>query len=58
MRRPDPVSLTAGLALVALGSLLLFDELEALDLGFGLLGPAVLAVAGAILLVSGLAEGG
>jgi membrane-bound ClpP family serine protease len=58
VRRPEPVSLTAGLALIALGTLLLLEEAEVVDLGFGLLGPALLAAVGAILLVSGLSEGG
>ena len=57
-RRPDPVSLTAGIALVLLGALLLIDALGVVRLEFGLLGPAVLAAAGATLLASGLAEGG
>lgn len=53
-RRPDPVLLTAGLGLVGLGAVLLLDALGSVDLGFGLLAPAVLAVIGAVLLVSGL----
>lgn len=58
MRRPEPVSLTAGIAVLILGGLVLLDRLGAVDLEFGILGPAVLAAAGAVLLVSGLAEDG
>jgi hypothetical protein len=58
MRRADPVSLVAGLAIAALGGLLLADRLDALDLGFGALTPAFLAVVGAILLASGLTRRG
>jgi len=55
-RRLDPVALVAGLALVALGALLLLDRLEVLDLRFGWLLPALAATAGAILLAAGLAD--
>ena len=55
-RRFDPGSLVAGLAVMALGTLLLLDRLEALDLRFGYLWPALLATVGAILLASGLAS--
>ena len=53
-RRVDLTSLVAGLVTIALGSLLLLDRLEVLDLRFGYLWPALTAAAGAILLVSGL----
>ncbi len=56
MRRADPVSLVAGAALAALGGLLLADRLDAVDLGFGVLTPACLAVLGVILLASGLSR--
>jgi len=56
MTRPDPVTLTAGAALAALGGLVLAAELADLDLRFGWLGPALLAVVGAILLASGLSR--
>lgn len=53
-RRPDPTSLVAGIAILALGVLLLLDASDALELHFGLLAPAVCAAIGAILLASGL----
>ena len=56
MRRPDPPSLVAGLALVVLGALLLADSLGGIDLDFAALGPLVLAVVGATLLASGLSR--
>ena len=52
----DVTSLVAGLVLIGLGSVLLLDRLDALDLRFGYLWPALLAVLGAILLASGLAR--
>jgi hypothetical protein len=56
-RRPDDVtSLTAGIAIAVLGVLLLLDNLEAIDLRFAYLAPAVTATAGAILLVHGLSR--
>jgi hypothetical protein len=55
-RRFDPVSLAAGLVTAALGVLLLLDQLGELELGFGYAAPAVLAAAGAVLVVSGLAR--
>jgi hypothetical protein len=56
VRRADPVSLVAGAAIGLLGGLLLADRLDAVDLGFGVLGPLCLAVVGAILLASGLSR--
>ena len=54
-RRPeDGTSLTAGLVIAALGVLLLLDSLEAADLKFAHIVPAVTATAGAILLARGL----
>jgi hypothetical protein len=50
------VSLVAGAAIALLGGLLLADRLDAVDLGFGVLGPVCLAVVGAILLASGLSR--
>ena len=50
----DAGSLVAGLAVVALGVLLLLDQAEALDLSFGYAVPAVLATAGTALLAFGL----
>jgi hypothetical protein len=53
-RSPDPTSLVAGIAVLALGVLLLLDATEALDLRFGVLAPAACAAMGAILLASGM----
>jgi hypothetical protein len=52
--RPDVPTLVAGVAIATLGALVLADERGGLDLRFGWLGPACLAVVGAILLASGL----
>ena len=56
MRSIDWTSLAAGLALIALGGLFLLDRLDAVDLRFGYLWPALLAAVGAILLASGLSR--
>jgi len=53
-RKPDLVTLVAGLAIALLGALLLLDQVGAIDLEFDYAAPAVLATAGVILLVSGL----
>jgi hypothetical protein len=53
-RRPDRTGLVAGLALTALGGLLLLDQTGALELDLGWAGAALSAAAGLILLVSGL----
>ena len=53
--RFDPASLVAGLAICALGVLLLLDQVDAIDLRFNYLWPALLATIGAILLAVGLA---
>lgn len=53
-RRFDPASLVAGLAVIALGLVLLLDRVEALDLRFDYLWPVLLGTVGAILLASGL----
>jgi hypothetical protein len=52
--RFDPASLVAGLAVCGLGVLLLLDQVDAIDLRFGYLLPALLGVVGAILLAVGL----
>ena len=54
MNRFDPASLAARLIIYALGTLLLLDQLEVLDLRFGYLWPALLGTIGAILLAFGL----
>jgi hypothetical protein len=52
--RFDPASLIAGLAVCALGVLLLLDQVDTIDLRFGYLWPALLATIGTILLAVGL----
>ena len=54
--RVDVPSLIAGLVLMALGTLLLLDRLEVLDVRFGWLFPAFAGAVGAILLAEGLAK--
>jgi hypothetical protein len=54
--RTDIPALVGGIAVTALGFLLLLDRLEVLHLGFGWLWPALLATAGAYLVASGLAR--
>ena len=55
-RNVDLLSLVGGLVLVALGTLLLLDRADVLDLRFGYLWPSLLAAVGAILLASGLSK--
>ena len=55
-RRPNTASLVSGLALLALGILLVLDAQGTLDLGFAYVGPALLGVVGATLLASGLSS--
>ena len=50
----DPASLVAGLAVSALGVLLLLDQTDTIDLRFGYLWPALLGTIGTILLAVGL----
>jgi hypothetical protein len=57
LRTVDWPSLAAGLALIGLGALFLLDRVEALDLRFGYLWPALLAAVGAIVLAAGLSRG-
>jgi hypothetical protein len=51
------VSLTAGLVLVVLGTVLLLDSLGTLRLSFAGMAPIALGAVGAILLASGLSRG-
>jgi hypothetical protein len=53
-RSPDPTSLVAGIAVLALGVLLLLDASGTLELRFGVLAPVACAAMGAILLASGM----
>jgi hypothetical protein len=52
----DPVSLVSGVAVTALGALLLLDQADAIELTFGWLGAALAAVLGVILVISGLTQ--
>jgi hypothetical protein len=51
------VSLTAGLVLVVLGTVLLLDSGGTLHLTFGSMAPLAFATVGAILLAAGLSRG-
>jgi hypothetical protein len=53
-RRADRTLIAAGVAAVALGTLLLLDRTGTLDVRFDYLLPAVLAAVGTVLLVAGL----
>jgi hypothetical protein len=53
---PDSTSVVAGIAVLALGALLLLDAVGTLDLRFGVLAPVACAAMGAILLASGMAR--
>ena len=53
-RRPDLVSLVAGVVLICFGTVLLLDQLDVLDLRFAAVGPMVCVAIGAILLAAGL----
>jgi hypothetical protein len=53
---PDIRALVAGLAVLALGALLLLDALGAFDLTFGVFAPVACAATGAILLANGLSR--
>jgi hypothetical protein len=52
-RRGDRTLIAAGLAAIALGTLLLLDRTGVLDVRFDYLVPAVLAAVGAVLLAAG-----
>lgn len=54
--RLDVASIVSGLVIIALGTLLLLDRVDALDLRFGWLVPALAGTIGAILLAGGLAN--
>ena len=56
--RPDVPSIVAGIAVLALGAVLLLDETGVIELSFGILAPVACAAAGAILLANGLARRG
>lgn len=52
--RADTTTLVAGIAIAALGGLLVLDRAGAISIDFGWLGAAAAVVAGVILLVGGL----
>jgi Ca2+/Na+ antiporter len=54
--RLDRVSLVAGVAVIAMGALLLLDQEDVIALTLGLVGAIVSATIGTILIVSGLGE--
>ena len=54
--RPDPATLVAGLAVIALGAVVLAAGAGAFDLSFAAFGPLALAAVGATLLASGLSR--
>ena len=53
---PDIRALVAGLAVLALGGVLLLDALGAIDLTFAVIAPVACAAAGAILVANGLSR--
>ncbi len=54
--RPDLASLVAGLAVIALGVLLLLDAEGSIDMGFALFAPVACAATGAILVARGMSR--
>lgn len=58
MRRVDAVSVVAGVAVMALATLVLLDQAGALRLRFDYAAPAMLATVGAVLLAAGLGHRG
>jgi len=55
-RRPEPAPLVAGIGLVIFGVVLLLDATGSIDLHFAALAPLACALAGAVLLASGLSR--
>ena len=54
--KPSLPGIAGGLGFVVLGVILLLDATGDLDLGFGVLAPICLALAGAVLVVAGLSR--
>lgn len=52
--KPDRSSIVAGIAVLALGGVLLLDETGVIELSFAVLAPVACAATGAILLAAGL----
>lgn len=57
MAERDPASVVAGVAVTALGVLLMLDFSGTVQLRFDYAGPAMLAAVGAVLLALGLTRG-
>ena len=57
-RRPDPATLAAGLALLAIGAILALHSEGAIELTLGAFAPIACAAVGAVLLASGLSRRG
>jgi len=55
-RTPDTRALVAGLAVLALGGVLMLDALDVIALSFASFAPVACAVAGAILVANGLSR--
>ena len=54
--RPDIPALVAGLAVLALGAVLMLDALGVFDLSFAVFGPVACAATGAILIANGMSR--
>lgn len=54
--RPDIPALVAGLAVLALGTVLMLDALGVFDLSFAVFGPVACAATGAILIANGMSR--
>ena len=54
--RPDIRALAAGLAVLALGAVLLLHALDVIELSFAFFAPVACAATGAILLANGLSR--
>jgi hypothetical protein len=54
--RPDIPALVAGLVVLALGGVLMLDDLDAIDLSLEAFGPIACAAVGTILVANGLSR--
>ena len=54
--RPDIPALVAGLAVLALGTVLMLDALGVFDLSFAVFAPVACAATGAILIANGMSR--
>ena len=54
--RPDIPALVAGLAVLALGAVLMLDALGVFDLSFAVFAPVACAATGAILIANGMSR--